>query len=87
MDELLLRQLVRQLKIVNFWITTFGVLFLVALAVMGILLFKAITFLHTATDKLTSAQQSISNSLNVKQEVCSNKNLSSLLSRTSDICQ
>jgi hypothetical protein len=87
MDEVLLRQLVRQLKLINFWITTFGVLFLVALAIMGVLLFKAITFLHDASNKLTNAQQSISHSLDIKQQACSNKSVSSFLSKNSDVCK
>jgi hypothetical protein len=88
MDEVLLRQLVRQIRVLNFWITTFGVLILISLAVMGIILFKAITFLHTTTSKLTSAQQSITQSLNVKQQVCSNSSLSSLLKENnSSVCK
>ena len=47
MDEVLVRQLVRQLKIINFWITLFGTVIVVALIVLGILVFKVATFVRT----------------------------------------
>jgi CBS domain containing-hemolysin-like protein len=87
MDEVLLRQLVRQLKLMNLWIATFGVLILISLAIVGILLFKAITFLHDATTKLTDTQQKVSQSLDVKQQVCANKSISSLIGQGSNLCK
>ena len=65
MDEVLVRQLVRQLKIINFWITLFGTVIVVALIVLGILVFKVATFVRTTEQKVSDLQQKTVNTLNV----------------------
>ena len=76
MDEVLVRQLVRQLKIINFWITLFGTVIVVALIVLGILVFKVVTFVHSTEQKVSDLQQKTVNTLNVKDDICKNSVLS-----------
>lgn len=76
MDELTAKQLVRQLKIINFWITFFGVSFLIAFAILGILIFKAVTFMRSTEQKITDFQFKTSQTLNVKDDLCKSGPLS-----------
>jgi heme/copper-type cytochrome/quinol oxidase subunit 2 len=76
MDEVLVRQLVRQLKIINLWITLFGTVIVVALIVLGILVFKVVTFVHSTEQKVSDLQQKTVNTLNVKDDICKSSVLS-----------
>ena len=86
MDELLLKQLVRQLKIINFWITLFGSLFLITLIILGILIFKMVTFVQSTEQKLSDIQQKTQASLDLKQQLCKDRSFSSLLSSKTNFC-
>lgn len=86
MDEVVLRQLTRQLKILNFWVTTVGVLLLAAVIVCIVLLIKVVTFVHTTETKINDLQQKTSQSLNVKQQLCTNKSISDFLQTKSNVC-
>jgi hypothetical protein len=59
MDEILLKQLVRQLKILNLWIAIGGTLLLISFLVCIFLLFKMVTFMQDTSDRLTSIQQNL----------------------------
>jgi sensor histidine kinase regulating citrate/malate metabolism len=87
MDEVLLRQLVRQLKILNFWITTVGLLILAAIVICIVLLIKIVAFVHNTESKITDLQQKTTQSLNVKQQLCTNKSISDFLQNKSTVCQ
>jgi hypothetical protein len=87
MDEALLRQLTRQLKILNFWITVVGTLILASIIVCIILLFKVVTFVQNTADRVTSIQNSTKNNLNVQKQLCESKNIGSLLQDRSSICK
>jgi hypothetical protein len=87
MDEALLKQLTRQLKVLNFWISIFGTLILVSIIVCIYLLFKVVTFVQNTSDKITSLQDSTKNSLNVQKQLCDSKTFGSLLEDRSKICQ
>lgn len=87
MDEVLLRQIVRQLKFLNFWITFFGVLIVVSLSIAGFVLFKIVTTANNSIKKLDSFQQQTAKSLNVKQQLCSDGSLKSLLGSQTTFCK
>lgn len=87
MDEVLLRQVVRQLKLLNFWITFFGVIIIVTLAIAGIVLYKIATVANNSAKKFETFQQQTTKNLNVKQQLCSDSSLGSLLSSQSSICK
>lgn len=87
MDEQLLRQIVRQLKFLNFWIAFFGVITIISLAATGLILFKIVTVANDSVKKFDSFQQQTSKSLNVKHQLCSDSSLSSLLSSQTSFCK
>lgn len=72
MNEQLQRQLIRQLKLLNFWITTFGTLFLVALAILGYFLFQTVMFMRDTGQKIENFQAQTRDSLDVKKQACEN---------------
>ncbi|MGB4800364.1 MAG: hypothetical protein WBP03_02505 [Candidatus Saccharimonadales bacterium] len=79
MNEDLTRQLVRQLKIINFWITLFGSIIVITLLFLGFLVFKVVTYVHNTEQKVTDLRNKTTQTLNVKDDFCKN----SLLSGTS----
>jgi uncharacterized membrane protein YciS (DUF1049 family) len=87
MNDVLLTRLIRQLKWLNFWVTFFGVLFLVSFIIAGILLFKAVVFIQRSEQKISDLQAKTSQTLDVQKQVCSNSQLSNILSKTSTYCK
>jgi maltodextrin utilization protein YvdJ len=88
MNEQLLRQLVRQMKIMNFWITLFGSLFLVALVVAGVLLWQLVSFVNMTNQRLDSMKTQAADSLNVKRQACEGQgSFSSWLRNSTNACQ
>lgn len=86
MDELLLKQLIRQLKIMNFWITLFGTLFLIVLIILGVLIFKMVTFVHSTEQKISDFQTSAQSTLDLQAKLCKSKSLGSLLTDKTSAC-
>ena len=86
MDEQLVKQLTRQLKLLNFWITFFGVLFLVAFIIIGILIYKVVTFTQNTADKITDLQQKTQQTLDVQRQICKSDAVSSLLKKGTGVC-
>ena len=78
-NDVLLKQLVRQLKWLNFWVTFFGVLFLVTLALSGFMLYKMAVYVHNTEQKITSLQTKTSQTLDVQKQACGNDSLAALL--------
>lgn len=87
MDEVLLKQLVRQMKILNIWISVFGTLILVAMIICLYLVFRVVTFVQDTSNKLNSIQENTQNTLNVQKQLCSSDNISDFLKNRSDYCQ
>ncbi|MDB5181546.1 MAG: hypothetical protein JWP13_309 [Candidatus Saccharibacteria bacterium] len=86
MDEILLRQLVRQLRLLNIWISIVGSLILISLIVCIVLIFKVVTFVQDTSDKISNLQQKTENSLNVRNQLCDSKSIASLLEDRSSLC-
>lgn len=86
MNEQLERQLVRQLKILNFWITTFGILFLIALGVIGFFLFQTVMFIKATNDNIQNFRQSTTENLNVKKQACEGNDAFSQFIRSTGAC-
>jgi len=76
MDEQVARQLTRQLKIINFWITFFGTIIVVTLLVLGFFIFKMVLFARSTEEKITKIQTQTTQTLNVKDDLCGNSLLS-----------
>lgn len=87
MDEILLKQLLRQVKILNFWISVVGVLVLVSLAICGFLLFKVVTFVQDTRDSVNNLQQRTEDTLNVRKQICESDSVGSLFQDRSDLCK
>ncbi len=79
MDEKVARQLVHQMKIMNFWITFFGSIIVILMLVIGFFTYKTVVFVRTTQQKITDIQTKTTQTLNVKDDICN----SSLLSSTS----
>lgn len=87
MDEVLLRQLTRQLKLLNFWITSVGVLLFAAIAVCIFMLIKVLTFVNHTESQISNLQNKTEQSLNIKQKVCGNSSIANYLQGKTDACQ
>ena len=82
------KQLIRQLKIMNVWITLFGSLLVVGLIVMAILLFQLIGFIQDTNDKIESVKTQTSDSLNLKKQVCEGEGgISGFFKESTEVCQ
>lgn len=87
MDEILLKQLIRQLKIMNFWISVYGALILVVLAVMGYMVYRVVTFVNDTNKKIDSITTQTKESLDFKSKVCNSDSIGELLTNQTDICK
>jgi uncharacterized membrane protein len=74
MDEHLAKQLTRQLKILNRWLMAMTIMFVLALIVIGILLFKIVTFVNDTQDRIEDIQQKTNSALDVKGRLCDGDN-------------
>ena len=88
MDEILVRQLLRQLRIINTFLIVFAVSLLAFFVVAGVVVYKAVQEVHQARDSLNSLQAKVQSNLDVKSNVCDSKSsVSTLLKDKSDICE
>ena len=75
-DDKLARELTRQLKIINFWISLFGSIIVITLLILGLLIFKVVTYVESTEQKVSDLRQKTVNTLNVKDDLCKNSVLS-----------
>lgn len=75
-DDKLARELTRQLKIINFWISLFGSIIAITLLILGFLVFKVVTYVQSTEQKVSDLRQKTVNTLNVKDDLCKNSVLS-----------
>lgn len=88
MTETVEKQLVRQLKILNFWVTTLGILLLVALGVIGFFLFQTVMFVKDTGSKIQTLQTTTTEKLDVKAQVCSgDSSFSQFVRSNTSACQ
>lgn len=80
-------KLLRQLKILNFWITTFGMLMLISMAIIGFFAYQAAMYVKNASDKVTNIQQQTTQSLDIKSQLCNGNDQVAQLLRSSGNCQ
>jgi uncharacterized membrane protein YciS (DUF1049 family) len=80
-NEILLKQLIRQVKILNIWVSFFGILFIATFVFAGILLFKLVVAVRNAEHSVQKFQTQTSQTLNVQDQACSNDALKSALQR------
>lgn len=87
MDEKLQKQLIRQLKILNFWITSLGISLLIGLAVVGFFLWQVVAAVQTAATRIENFQTQTSEQLNVKKQLCEGEGAVSRYLGTQDFCK
>ena len=87
MDEQLARQLTRQLKILNIWISIVGTVIIAAIILCIILLFKVVTFVQDTSDQVSNIREKTQESLNVKTQICDSNSLSRLLEDRTTFCE
>ncbi len=87
MDDILLKQLVRQLRIMNIWISIFGSLILVSLIVLGILVFKVVSFVNDTNKKIETITTQTKQSLDVKAKVCDTDTVGGFLQDKTSVCK
>jgi len=86
-NDVLMKSLVRQLKILNIWITFFGSLVVVAMVVMAILLFSLIGFIKDTGTKIDNARTQANDSVNLKKQACEgNDGFSDFLRSSTGVC-
>lgn len=86
MDDQVQKQLLKQLKLLNFWISFFGVLFLIGLGIVGFLLWQVILFTQNAGEQLQTLQKG-TEQLNMSSQLCSDKSLGEFLRQNSSVCE
>jgi phosphoglycerate-specific signal transduction histidine kinase len=88
MDELLAKQLLRQLRILNTFLIGFAVTFLILFIVAGVFMYKAYREVQDAKESLNSLQQKVQGSVDIKAQLCDSKStISDLIKNRSEICQ
>ncbi len=87
MDDRLLRQLVRQLRLLNIWISIFGVLILAALVTLGYFVFKIVIFVNDTNTKIDTITTQTKETLDVKGHVCKSDNVGGFLRDKTGVCE
>lgn len=87
MDEQLAKQMVRQLKILNLWISIFGVLILSALMVLGFFVFKIVTFVNDTNSKIENLTVQTKETLDLKSRICESDSVGSFLRDQTETCK
>lgn len=88
MNDKTQRQLVRQLKIINFWISFYGIIVIIVMLVMAFMVFKVVTFVGETNSRIDGVKSTISKELNAKQKLCNNEgSLSNLIKDRTDFCK
>ncbi len=70
MDIEIQKKLVKQLKLLNFWVSFFGSLFIIGMIITGILLYKVVAVVRHTTSSINNLQTSTTEKLDVKDQVC-----------------
>lgn len=84
LDPALLRQLVRQLKIINFWISLYGSLLLLVLGVILYLIFQVVGFVRDTNDRIDTMRDNV----NVQRQACDSEgSLGDFLRSTTKLCE
>lgn len=86
MNEQLTKQLIRQLKILNIWLAVFGITMIIGFVVLGVLIFKIVTFMQDASDKINNLEQRTQKVFDTQKELCSSDTFGSLIKRNTDVC-
>lgn len=87
MDEVIIKQLTRQLRVLNIWLTFLGVVMIVGFVILGILIYKVLSFTHDVSNKFTTLQQKTEQSVNIQKQLCDIKNIGTFLHKETTVCK
>jgi predicted PurR-regulated permease PerM len=82
-DDKLLKRINRQLRAIKIMLGFFFFMFIAMLAILGFIAYKVITFTQQVNNKINSIEQSTSQKLDIKSQLC--EDTSSTLAR--QFCQ
>lgn len=87
MNENTQKQLVRQLKIINFWISFFGTIVIIVMLVVAFLVFKVVTFVGETNARIDNIKTSVSEELNAKKKLCEGEGaVSNIVKERTNFC-
>jgi hypothetical protein len=75
------------MRIMNIWISIFGTLILVILAVLGYFVFKIVTFVNDTNQKIENFTAQTKESLDVKGQVCETDTVGGFLKEKTGVCE
>lgn len=87
MDEQLLTTINRQLRAIKVMLGLFFIMLLTMLVVLGFIAYKVIMFTHDVSTKITNFENKTTHNLDLKNQLCDNKSVTSLLGNSSSICK
>ena len=87
-NEVLIKKLTRQVRILNFFLIFFSLIFLAVLTVVGVAAYGAKQEVDKAQITLTDLSDNASENLDLRDDLCATSgNLGSLIRSQSDLCQ
>ncbi len=88
MDEKLQRQLVRQLKIINFWISFYGIIMIAILGFLLYMIIQMVTFVQDTNKRIESLKTNVTDSVNVQKQACEGTGgFSDLIRSQTNLCK
>lgn len=87
MNENTQKQLVRQLKVLNFWVSFFGSIVIIVMLVLTFLVFKVVTFVGDTNTRIDNIKTSVTDELNAKKKLCEGEGaVSNLVKERTNFC-
>jgi hypothetical protein len=69
-DDKLLKRINRSLRAIKFMLGFLFLLLLASIAILGFIAYKVVTFTHDVNNKITNIENTTSQNLDVKQQLC-----------------
>jgi len=87
-DDKVARQLVRQLKIINFWISFYGIIMIAILGFLLYMIIQMVTFVQDTNKRIEQMRTDAADSLNVQKKTCDGGGaVADWLRANTDICK
>lgn len=88
MDQQLQKQLVRQLKIINFWISFYGIIMIIIMGFVLYMIIQMVMFVQDTNRRIESLKSGVTDSVNVQKQACDGTGaFSDLLRDKTDLCK
>ncbi len=86
-NEKVQKQLLRQMRIINFWISLFGSIVIIGIIVMIYILWQVMSFVHDTNKRIDNIKNSTTDSLNLQKKACEGTgSLADYFKKNTDIC-